>query len=102
MQANLDPPDRLEHAVQGVWQVVRSIESDVKDLDAKFDALDARLDVSFTDLSGQIGALDTKLDATAADLSGRIDALDTKFDAKFDTLDAKVDAIARAVGVEGA
>ena len=106
MQTELDPVDRLEHAVQGVWQVVVSIESDVvtlvegqerleRKLDVTATALSDKIDSTATDLKTRITAVDTKLDAAVGDLSDKITAVDTRVAA----LDEKLDAIGRAVGV---
>lgn len=54
-----------------------------------FGKLDAKLDAKTDALDAKIGALDAKLDAKIDASDAKVDALEVKFDPKIDALDAK-------------
>ena len=78
---------------QDVGNAVVELKGEIAKVDARIDAMDAKLVAIDEKFDAKFDAMDQKFEAMDAKFEAKFDAMDQKFDAKFEAVDAKFEAV---------
>jgi len=90
--------DQVKQAIQDILAPeLQALKGEIRRVDERINALDAKIDARFREMEAKIVALDTKFETKFREMETKLAALDEKFETRFRELDSKFEGLRHEV-----